>query len=214
MHLRKTKVAIGAVGVVGLLTFGATLASADGGDGNHDAPPGEHDGDGGHGGHDGDGGEETLPAPSLSPSEGPPGTEIAVSGTDCFEAHVVQVKLKLGGSKLDFDEPAVNEDGTWTGYLVVPDDDSLIGQQLTVNARCNPVYDPAVFNVTPRPPGPTQPTVTQPTTPPTPPPPPAPQPTAPAPTPVGAQQPAQPSAPQPTPAPAATPVTGQPELAG
>jgi hypothetical protein len=195
MHLRRTKVAIGAVGVVAMIAFGATLASADG---NED------------GGHDG-GEEETLPAPSLDPASGPPGTEVRVHGTECFEADHIDLRLFQGDTKLDGDHPTVNEDGTWLGYLVVPDDDALIGEELIVAAECNPVYDPSVFTVTGRGPGPTQPTTsttttapggggTQPTTPTT---------AAPA---GAAPAPAAQSAP-PAAAPA-TPVAGQPAVAG
>jgi hypothetical protein len=195
MHFPRMRVA-GAIAVtaLGLVALGGTTAGADGG----------HDGDGGHGGE-----EEPLPPLAVSPTEGPPGTVISVAGEECFDGDVV-LKLKQGYHPLDAVHIEVDEGGSWSGQLAVPEDKALIGQDLTIRAECNPVYDQVIFTVTEPEPQPEPPTPPAPT-PPAPSPGPAP---APAPGPVvspAAGQPGQPATPS---APAATPVTGQPTFAG
>lgn len=205
MHFPRMRVA-GAVAVtaLGLVALGGTTAVADGG-------PGEGHGghDGGHGGHDG--GEEPLPPLEVSDTEGPPGTVISVTGHECFDGDV-ELKLKQHYNALDSQHLVPDEGGSWTGELTVPDDETLIGQQLRIRAECNPVYDPVIFTVTEPEPDPEPPTPPAPT-PPAPAPGPAPAP-APAPGPVvspAAGQPSQPATPS---APAATPVAAQPGFAG
>jgi hypothetical protein len=101
--------------------------------------------------------------------------------------------------------------GDWSGVVRVPDDEELVGETLTVEAVCNPVYEPASFIVVEPP---TEPTTPEPTLPPT--------------APAGPGGPAGPSGPTGasaagtsggqgtgvSPATPATPVNGMPSVAG
>jgi hypothetical protein len=119
-------------------------------------------------------GEPELPL-TISPVQGPPGTEISVSGEQCTETDVT-LRLSLGEETLDeqvvevedpYDPDPGHGDhgggldilryaggeseepgtGAFAGVVTVPVEDRLIRQTLEVSATCNPVYEVQSFVV-------------------------------------------------------------------
>jgi hypothetical protein len=82
--------------------------------------------------------QEGDPLPlSIAPETGPPGTEIFVSSTDCFESTVQMVLADDEENTLDSVAASPDEDGVWGDVVTVPNDASLVdGQELTVSAEC------------------------------------------------------------------------------
>jgi hypothetical protein len=163
-------------------------------------------------------GAQTTEQIEISPSGGPPGTPIAVSGSGC--TGIVEVLL-ANGDTLDDDE-VLDVTGDWTASVEVPDEDELHGMQLTITAEClgvGPEYGAAFFEVDPDDtPSTTEPPSTTPTTGP-------PAPGGPG-APGGPSRPSTPAQPggsttttttrrdAPAPMPPATPVRGEPSYTG
>jgi hypothetical protein len=109
-------------------------------------------------------GEEEI---SITPSSGPPGTAISVTGSGCTGE--VTALLLQDQTTIDSDT-LLDVDGDWEASLTVPADEELRGWQLDVTASCigldPPDYGSATFVVDSGTPPTTDPT-TPPTSPPT-----------------------------------------------
>jgi hypothetical protein len=165
------------------------------------------------------GAQEVLPI-GVSPSSGPAGTAITVTGSGC-EGDSVVLLLLDGSTTLDDETTEPGADGSWSGTLLV-DDGVEGGSTLSITADClggEVEYSDGSFSVSGVSPT-TLPTTTTTTT--TVPPatttttvaPGGPDPTTPGPDPTDPPSPTT-TAPAPTPAPPpAAPVEGPPDYAG
>lgn len=174
-------------------------------------------------------GAQTPEPISVDPGGGPPGTGLTVSGGGC--TGIVNLVLLHGDDTLDLGDAVPGVDGDWSGGLVVPEDEGLRGETLSVTADCIGVgpdegYASGSFTVDPaEEPPPTEPPPTQP-------PPTEPPPTSRPGAPGGGQSPGVPESPAvpsdgvtttttassgtptPPPMPPATPVAAQPAQVG
>lgn len=90
---------------------------------------------------------------SISPSSGPPGTDIGVSGTGCTptdpEGTVLVTAALTGGDTHDTAQATPDAEGAWSTSLHVLDD-ATDGSQLTITALCeggDVAYNSATFTV-------------------------------------------------------------------
>ena len=98
-------------------------------------------------------GGNALPPLVVNPTSGPPGSNIAVSGSGCGLLPgdtTILLNLLSGGTTVAFAEIPTGLLGAWNGVLTVPAN-ATAGQVFQVTAFCGPEgsqYPPVSFTVT------------------------------------------------------------------